>query len=52
MTNLERYQSMSAEEFAERFFESICLHIPCSDNGDCDKCIINHLNAEYEQEEA
>ena len=48
-TNLEHYQRMSAEEFAERFFESICLHIPCSNDGDCDKCMINYLNAEYKE---
>lgn len=49
MTNLERYQSMTAEEFGPMFFESICSRLPCTDDGICDDCIINHLNAEYKE---
>ena len=51
MTNLERYQSMSAEGFEKMFFDSICISISCDDSPNCDKCIINHLNAEYKEGE-
>ena len=51
MTNLEHYQSMSAEEFEKMFYGALCMSIPCPEFGDCNVCILDHLNAEYEQEE-
>ena len=53
MTNLERYQSMSAEEFAEFFHSAMCwkLSTCLTKVGNCKECILNHLNAEYEQED-
>ena len=58
MTNLERYQSMSTEEFAEMFrLKSLCEYIRdenfvfCKRHPVCEKCILDFLNAECEGED-
>lgn len=54
MTNLERYQSMTAEEFAKEFWEVICdkrddVYEACDDS--CRRCLVDYLNAEYKEKD-
>lgn len=51
MTNLERYQRMSAEEFAEFFHETFCHNTPTCRATRCEECKIKHLNEEYKEED-
>jgi hypothetical protein len=58
MTNLERYQSMSAEEFAEAFGDnSICAEIRyrhsnfCEGQSACEECVLEFLRAEYKEDD-
>lgn len=57
MTNLERYQSMSAEEFASEFWEDLCDKVVARDFDTCEtseyfpKCLVDYLNAEYKGED-
>ncbi|MBQ2427745.1 MAG: hypothetical protein II264_04575 [Ruminococcus sp.] len=58
MTNLERYQSMSAEEFVNAFgYNSLCDLVQdehrkfCDKHEHCGGCLIEFLNEEEAKEE-
>lgn len=53
MTNLERYQRMSVEEFMEAFWTPLCnaAEKSCAPERECEFCILSFLNAEYEEED-
>lgn len=51
MTNFERIKAMSVEEFADEWFNEICIHINwCRCEGDCSACVREWLESEVQDE--